>query len=486
MQQAIPMFDEVVAAFKVRLAAAVTQMRAASSAADFTGAERELHGLAQELASEMTQRILQELSDEASRKQSAFARARRNAASKGIELRVERKRKTEIRTLGGRVVEVVTPYASARPRGGGTRETRGPQGTGVYPVLDQLGIVGRSTPALRLLVSRTVCEANSVTSARELLAAQRVEIDHKAALRLTYLVADDALRARREAMRATTCGDDAGEFAGRHVVVTVDGGRVNIRRRVAGRPKKGGRKRFVTEWREPKLLTLYVVDDEGKRDRTVAPVIDGTLGDADAVFELIAFHLLRMGAHAARHVTFAGDGAPWIWARTAGLRKTLGLTEEKFTEVVDWYHVVERLSELASKQARWSDEERETWLSEQKERLAEGDVEAVETALRALLVRRKAALKTEMAYWDRNRERLRYGAFRDAGCPIGSGAVESSVRRVVNLRLKGASITWTEEHAEGVLHLRAHAKSGRWAELEHAVLTTTGWRPSSRVVSDAA
>ena len=87
---------------------------------------------------------------------------------------------------------------------------------------------------------------------------------------------------------------------------------------------------------------------------------------------------------------------------------------------------------------------------------------------------------SEPDYWRRNRERLRYATFREQGLPIGSGAVESSVRRVINLRLKGASITWTEEHAEGVLHLRAHAKSGRWRELEVIVLNNTGWRPTAR------
>lgn len=480
------MLDQAMAAFKVRVEEAVSAMRDAHDAVSFAAAERALHGLTRELASEMTRQVLQERSDEPTQRRDALARTREIAAKKGIELRVERKRKTMIRTLGGQVVEVVTPYASARPRGGGTLDRRGAQGTGVYPVLDQLGILGRSTPAARLLVSRAVCEANSVTSARELLAGQGVEIDHKAALRLTYVVTDDALRARRAAMQRTKRGNDEGEFAGRHVVATVDGGRVNIRRRVAGRPRKGGRKHFVTEWREPKVLTLYVVDEDGKRDRTVLPIIDGTLGDADAVFELLLFHLRRMGAHAARHVTLAGDGAPWIWARAAGLRESLGLSEDRFTEVIDWYHVVQRLSDFAKQHAKWTDEQREAWLTEQKDRLAEGDVEAIEASLRKVLSGRKDALKTEMAYWDRNRERLRYAAFRAAGCPIGSGAVESSVRRVVNLRLKGASITWTEAHAEGILHLRAHAKSGRWSELEDAVLRTTGWRPSARVARDAA
>jgi hypothetical protein len=47
--------------------------------------------------------------------------------------------------------------------------------------------------------------------------------------------------------------------------------------------------------------------------------------------------------------------------------------------------------------------------------------------------------------------------------PIGSGAVESAVRRVINLRLKSPCIFWTEETAEEMLLLlRAYYKSGRW------------------------
>jgi hypothetical protein len=49
-----------------------------------------------------------------------------------------------------------------------------------------------------------------------------------------------------------------------------------------------------------------------------------------------------------------------------------------------------------------------------------------------------------------------------AGLPIGSGAMESAIRRVVNLRLKGASIYWLRENAEAMLLLRSFYKSGRW------------------------
>ena len=48
---------------------------------------------------------------------------------------------------------------------------------------------------------------------------------------------------------------------------------------------------------------------------------------------------------------------------------------------------------------------------------------------------------------------------------LGSGAIESLIRRVINLRLKGTSIYWTEENAEAVFQLRAAVVSGRWEEI---------------------
>lgn len=471
--------EAAVAAYRAELATAISMMRQASSPSSFTGAERELHRLTKAVANAITQQVLQELSEDEGVRERAAARVRERAAGSSISMRKERDRETDIRTLGGQHIRVKTQYMRALPRGGGAT-VRGSQGTGVYPVLDMLGILGRSTPALRLQVAHAVAEANSVTSAREVLAHGGTEIDHKAALRLTYLVCDDALRARDKAVKATRAGSETGEFVGLRVAVAVDGGRVNIRRRVAGRPKKGGRKHFVSEWREPKVLTVYALGEDGERDKRHRVVLDGTLGDADKVFELLTYHLFRLGVHRAEQVVFLGDGAKWIWNRTGPLRDALGLDAESFIEVLDYFHVVERLTELAAKKSRWSEEQRSTWVDEQKSRLMGGEVDAVEAAAVAMVKRNKSECDKEAAYWARNRDRLRYGEFRDANLPIGSGAVESAVRRVVNLRMKSASVLWTEDHAEGILHLRAHSKAGRWDELEASVLGQAGWRPTAR------
>jgi len=475
------LYEQALAAYSERLKAAVARMREVRTPEDFTAAERELHALTRELAADMTERVLSDACADKERRRLALASAREVAAARGIEMRTEKAREVPIRTLSGQVIRVRSPSASAIPRGG-KRRARGSSGTGVHYVLDELGIRDRSTPALRLLVSHAVCEANSVTAAREVLAKSGVEVPHKTALRLTYVVADAALRARAKAIKRGKVGPKT-PLAGKHVVASIDGGRLNTRRRTGGAWTKGGRRNFETNWREPKVLSIYVVDEQGKRDKKLRTVLDATLGDADAAFELLTHHLVRLGAKDAKKLTFVADGAPWIWARTDALREELALSHDQFTEVLDYFHAVERLGEIADRTLTGDDDAKRAWLGILKGYLKAGDVEAIERALHS--DREEPGVATDLAFLDTHRERLRYQEYRSAGHPIGSGAVESAVRRVVNLRMKGPSVFWTEEHAEGILHLRAHAKSRRWDELEARVHTETRWRPTSRVVRAA-
>ena len=60
---------------------------------------------------------------------------------------------------------------------------------------------------------------------------------------------------------------------------------------------------------------------------------------------------------------------------------------------------------------------------------------------------------------------MRYPVFKEQGLPLGSGAIESAVRRVVNLRLKGNARYWLEENAEHMLLLRSYLKAGRFDDL---------------------
>lgn len=67
---------------------------------------------------------------------------------------------------------------------------------------------------------------------------------------------------------------------------------------------------------------------------------------------------------------------------------------------------------------------------------------------------------------------MNYSKARWAKMPTGSGTMESAIRRVVNLRLKGAGIFWHEDHAEQMLLLRTDYKSKHWQVLTNKAFGT--------------
>src|SRR6516165_8322653 len=94
------------------------------------------------------------------------------------------------------------------------------------------------------------------------------------------------------------------------------------------------------------------------------------------------------------------------------------------------------------------------------------------TVIDALIGARRAeeAVWTAIRYLEAHAEagHLSYASFRKRGVARGSGAIESAIRRVINLRLKGPGLLWEEEQAEGMLALRAAVLTERWQQtLEH-------------------
>jgi hypothetical protein len=58
---------------------------------------------------------------------------------------------------------------------------------------------------------------------------------------------------------------------------------------------------------------------------------------------------------------------------------------------------------------------------------------------------------------------LNYVTYSRRGLPLGSGAVESAIRRVINLRLKSNGMFWTAANAESMLQVRCQLLSTEWA-----------------------
>lgn len=254
---------------------------------------------------------------------------------------------------------------------------------------------------------------------------------------------------------------------GRRVVMSSDGGRLRLREPKRGPKTKKGRKRYTGAWREPKVLIVYVVDAEGKRDARFAPVMEATLQGPDAVFALLRTSLHRLGITQADQVRFLADGAPWLGKRVPLLMQALGLAVQQVHELLDFYHAVHHLGQVAALRKDWSAKARAHWRTHQRRLLLQGQVEQVIGAVRDLWRgRHSKAMRTQLDYFIKNQRRMAYAKLMAMQLPIGSGAIESAVRRVINLRLKGAGLFWCRASAEAILLLRSYYKAGRWQMLK--------------------
>ena len=314
-----------------------------------------------------------------------------------------------------------------------------------------------------------------IEAARAELARRGLNLDEKAVRRIARELGTQMLVVRtRDLLRFRAGKLPAGtEFAGKRVAVQIDGGRVRVRT-VVKKSRVGGqrkRRKFRIAWREPKVVIVYELDERGRMARGSRPVIDGTLQGPGAVIELVAFHLHRLGAAQAREVVFVADGAPWIWARLDWVVAQVGLNPLRVVEVLDWCHGVHHVS-VALEALKFDPATRQEHYQRLRTLLKQGKSKTVLQELETLAAGSPSdsAVWRELRYLRKHADarRVRYDVFRSWRLPLGSGAIEGTIRRVINLRLKGNSMYWTEENAEAVFQLRAGVVSGRWDEtVEH-------------------
>ena len=90
-----------------------------------------------------------------------------------------------------------------------------------------------------------------------------------------------------------------------------------------------------------------------------------------------------------------------------------------------------------------------------------------------------------LTYFITHASRMKYAQLKKSNLPIGSGQVESAVRRVINLRFKSPGSFWKEERVENLMHLRAVYKSGRWDDLMERILDKEFHLPGFGTLNEA-
>jgi len=372
-------------------------------------------------------------------------------------------REIMIRLKSGKQYKVLSPvFLRAKPKGKRGRSPKRQKGALRHLGLELVGIIKQISPALiEVCVSMAVLCPSFEVAANALRGLGVVINDH--------LLQNITMRFARlaKSVRIECNVDDAWQKPGIKILICVDGGRIRERCTKRGKRKSGQKRQgYSTEWFEPRLFTISQFDENGTKIKSVSPIIDGSCSKSlDDFFELVKEYLSSINLNEASEIVFCADGGNGIWPRTEKLISELGLSSAK--QILDYTHAKQNISKvkkIISDALKLSDKESRKLSKQVRELLWNGNISEIANLVKEKLVGKrnapKAALKKLDEYF-RVHSRFQYKTFRDKGLPTGSGTIESAIRRVINLRIKGAGLFWKREHAENIIFLRSLVLTGK-------------------------
>lgn len=167
--------------------------------------------------------------------------------------------------------------------------------------------------------------------------------------------------------------------------------------------------------------------------------------------------LLDHYADGKQKIVFISDGATWIknWVEDA---------YPNAISILDFYHATEYL--YAFTNAYFTDPLKgRKWSDKQKELLLNSKVRQVIKHVKKINSTLKEATRL-LEYYESNINRMDYARYKTIGTGIiGSGAIESAHRTLVQKRMKQSGQRWSIIGAQHMLNLRVVKKNNQWAKI---------------------
>lgn len=180
------------------------------------------------------------------------------------------------------------------------------------------------------------------------------------------------------------------------------------------------------------------------------------LGGPEVFGQLLWAQAQKRGWEWAREKEVVGDGADWVW----------NVAQDHFydgRQVVDWYHGLEHLSDVAALLHGEGTPAAKRWYTSAETSLYQGHAgqiaQELEEAARGYSEEIASELRREAGYLDRHKRRMQYMELREEGYVIGSGMVESGGKQFKS-RFCGPGMRWSREGIERLIPIRAAIMSG--------------------------
>ena len=157
-------------------------------------------------------------------------------------------------------------------------------------------------------------------------------------------------------------------------------------------------------------------------------------------------------------LVFISDGSVW-------LRPMMATIAPKAALILDMYHrtsapALEYVGQ-AGKAAFGSSKVVRVWFKDQRKLLSDSCLDDVLANIKALKIE-VSVRDSVCSYLSSNRDRMDYKLYRKGGLLIGSGAIESGHRTVMQKRIKRSGQRWGLTGGQQVINLRVCLMSNRW------------------------
>lgn len=216
-------------------------------------------------------------------------------------------------------------------------------------------------------------------------------------------------------------------------------------------------------WRENKLGMAFSSDHiyhwtgkDGKECRMLQKrEYISYIGEAQEFKKHLFACALRNGYGKYKDTVILSDGAGWI----------ANIAEEMYPDaqhILDFFHLSENVHEFAKARFGMDEGKYKPWAKEVCRLLEEGKWEKV----LSILKRDETYPNTVNLYHyiESNKDHINYPEYKRRGYFIGSGAIESGNKVVLQKRLKLAGMRWNPHTAQYLITLVSKEASGRWYE----------------------
>ncbi len=451
----LPSIDtsKLVKNFSLKLLSIVTALQEHLLSGDFQAMETGSQSLMNEIYDEVVEEVIKSVA------RSQALKLRLLDYGKKLGLKRLRVRKTSVQIRTGTIIYYISYYAQDSPSAySGSRHV-----TAGY-----WGLIGKASPHYYTMAGMVSVLCPSFAIGVQLVSHLGIQGNYN---RFRCLALQMSKAGKSMGVKALL--KEGESLKGKRVVVSIDGGRTRTRS-YTGKFTKKGNEKFDTDWREPKLFVIHVLDEEGKIARkTELPFYGVTMEDIHESMNQLTTTLIALQAHEAKEVQFIADGATGIWNNIKAALLNAGIPAKKITFTLDYYHAVEHLSKMIKMLPNLTEKEQKTWLKELKDDLWEGNIFEIKRKVKLHIENNNQKisdhLQTELTYFDKHIDRMKYKTFKRKKWLCGSGLVESAIRRIINLRFKSPSSFWMPENMEQLCFLRATFLAGRWKYLTLAL-----------------